>query len=564
MRFLRGCVDLRDWGVRDRDGRPKSQYTNEMLWQVIDGLRRPLTLTRGWADKHLVGEETVYYRSCRRADTALLMIDVDAHHGQTDAWDAAELLLHLCFPGQYVEESTNRRGYHIYVRVELAGSRRQFNRRLAVLQNALGHLLVDHNLASTVEVKGACTLLRYDFVADEELTWLEKQGHVNTSAGRWRRARKADMPGGLFWRVPTGIWHRPPLAKLPRLSNGLDALAKLESSPVLSTVDIKGIADLAYMGGDWATSATQDVPLLDQDQLQVRLTRLLGSDVAVAVAPAAGLRPTGKSGYTHTGCISHASPDALVRTRTAAFRLARQLARVPTLDELQDFYAANGYAHGAADVDRAQRMRSVLKFLDEVFDPNFAWPGFQSRLRDLLEAINAHVTPEHHNGSGYDRRIADGELAVLMYVVERGSFDRSQPARLLWTLPLESVTAMAATLRAGGCDCGTWPPNKFYAAKKVLERAGLITRFDDAYSPRGKHGVAQRYYIGPNAPLFAAFADHCSQDHPQVLRVNGNRLLVSRPYDGNTTEVISEIPARIYVSPHGLGRSCAAPRRTVS
>ena len=53
------------------------------------------------------------------------MIDIDAHNGEPDAWDAAKCIIDNYCPGAYVERSTHGKGAHIYIVLHVGFIRRQ-------------------------------------------------------------------------------------------------------------------------------------------------------------------------------------------------------------------------------------------------------------------------------------------------------------------------------------------------------------------------------------------------------------------------------------------------------
>lgn len=67
---------------------------------------------------HLDKRETFYYISKRgnqdRADRILLMLDIDAHSGQTDSEQVAQWVRANYIPNSYIEPSTNGLGRHLY------------------------------------------------------------------------------------------------------------------------------------------------------------------------------------------------------------------------------------------------------------------------------------------------------------------------------------------------------------------------------------------------------------------------------------------------------------------
>ena len=554
MRFLRSSVDMIDWGYRVGSDKPLRKHEEEYLWACLEGHRKPSSFTRNGAAQHLAGEQTYYYVSSRRADTMLLMIDVDAHDGQTDAWDVVEFLTHAGgpFADQYVEQSTNGEGYHIYARLRCPGTRFRFNAKLNVLEDALGVLLDENNFESNIEVHGTYSLLEYAFHRPEVVQAWVDDGLISLEEGIWKHARLTNTPTGPQWRVPCAIGNRGKLAKLPRLDNGSreKAMGLLEEASVLLEPALLQVVRDADMVDEWMATGHQGPA-----SITGRTAGLTPAVMNEQVRPESVLNSAGRQGSEkvsciHTGCVSQDHPDALVRSHAAAFALARILGQPPTLEELESFYVENGYATGPATASRRTRLRDVVKFVSSVWDPDLSRLGFQARLDALMVAVQAHVQPEHREDVCYDRHVADRELAFLLYVVERGTFDRTQSAERIWTLPSQSVQAFAGRLKSDGVEIGGWSNrNKFTSAKQILERAGLIHRFDHLFLAKGPvHGVGMRYHIGPNHPMYLNFVGFCRAQPPTVRRVNHSRVAVLRPFDGATTEAMAFVPAQIRIS----------------
>ena len=461
MRFLRQSIDMVDWGFRGDGRSTPRKHDDDHLWACREGHRKPYSMTRAMAAQHLSGTQTYYYISSRRPDTMLLTIDVDA---QSDTWDVVEFLTHAGgpFAEQYVEQSTNGRGFHIYVRLRCPGTRFRFDAKLNVFENALGSLLAENNFASTVEVHGTHSLLEYAFHPPEVVaSWLD-DGQISLERGIWKHARRIDTPVGPKWRVPCAIGDRGKLAKLPRLDNGSPGKAPrtLEEAPVLLEWVILRIVGEADRIDDWDAAG-----YYGPTSIRSRPTgqKLLVSNQPVsqeAVLEPTDRQQSGESRCMHTGCVSQDDPGALVRSHATAFALARHLGRPPTLGELELFYVENGYSTGAPTASRRSRLRSVVTFVASVWNPNLNRVGYQSRDDELVAAVQNHVQPEHREDICYDRNIGDRELALLLYVVERGTFGRTRPAERIWTLPAQSVRAFADRLKAEGVEVGGWVNRK--------------------------------------------------------------------------------------------------------
>jgi hypothetical protein len=156
-------IDRHDWGEwNEKEKRPKYAATNDRLeWWFKKITYAPQRFTRTTLKLHLGRRRKMYYTSARKSGFALVCIDVDAHHGQTDAFETAMFILARYFPLAYLEPSP--RGMHIYVLVRVGRCRRwKFNFLLDHLQENLRAVLVEHKFASTVEVLGGFTVVEQD------------------------------------------------------------------------------------------------------------------------------------------------------------------------------------------------------------------------------------------------------------------------------------------------------------------------------------------------------------------------------------------------------------------
>lgn len=156
-------IDRYDWGEwNERDKCPKPAATNDRLEFWFKKLAYPpQCFTRTTLKSQIDRSRKIYYTSRRQSGFALVCIDVDAHHGQTDAFEAATFIRSNYFPLAHLEPS--RRGFHVYVLVRVGRCRRwKFNVLLAHLQENLRSVLVENNFESTVEVLGGFTIVEQD------------------------------------------------------------------------------------------------------------------------------------------------------------------------------------------------------------------------------------------------------------------------------------------------------------------------------------------------------------------------------------------------------------------
>lgn len=152
-------IDRYDWGFWNRKQKcPTYSLCDDALSMFYSGVRYwPQKLTRTGVQKHLHRVDKLYYTPSRKSHVALVCIDIDGHHGQTDALDAALYIRDTYFPGSYLEASN--RGHHLYVLVKVGRCRRwKFTRLLGYLELNLRSVLLENNFESTVDVVGTHTI----------------------------------------------------------------------------------------------------------------------------------------------------------------------------------------------------------------------------------------------------------------------------------------------------------------------------------------------------------------------------------------------------------------------
>lgn len=468
--WLEEHTDLEDWGcMSPRDG-IISANTTARLEAALERRCWPQRLCKRLVQRHLNGSDTLYYRSRRGASVQVLMLDFDAHNGETDVVDLTLHVLGL-LPGVYVEPSTHYTGLHGYLHVAPGSTPRVlFNRLVGLFAEALAAIAAENNYRAKVEVKGTCTT-------------------VMCQSGR------------------LSIRTRGTLAKIPRLAGGERDLRALLASPVFTVADLRRVVDMAPpdlgLADAWvaAIHAWYGLPQLVPAHLQCK-----GSDKRGSHAPqCANVKYKGCVGepdYGHRRGLAWAervadNPDALARTREAGFVLARSLGRAPSAEELGIFYEQQGLHTGPAKSNtRARRMKAVAQFVEDGFDPGAGAGGYTEHAPALLEAVRLHVKPEHREGTCYRWRITDEDLVVALYVVTKGAF-RGHPE-----CGNGSIEKMFTALKGQGVIRRSCDRNKAVAMKTILERASLIVCIDEGYIV-GVKGKA--YGPGPNHPRYAEY-----------------------------------------------------------
>ncbi|MDB5294613.1 MAG: hypothetical protein JWO31_596 [Phycisphaerales bacterium] len=140
----------------------------------------------------------------------------------------------------------------------------------------------------------------------------------------------------------------------------------------------------------------------------------------------------------------------------------------------------------------------------------------------LVRAVEAHCGPKAFRVERVVRttgevvvddwtgRLRPEALAVVLFVVTKGSFVRRAYAVDQWTAGVESIRGAFGGLKAARAYQGPIPGTPgLVAAKRVLERAGLIACVDRTYNARaaGGRGVSKKYSVGPSHPRYAEFVE---------------------------------------------------------
>ena len=472
-------IDPYEGGIRKLiRGRWEPRPMN-LKWQIEDKRHgHPKRFSRTHLAEHLRGAETYYYRSHRGGGQVLIMIDVDAHLGQRDAGAVAEAIEQFYLPGCYHEPSTNGVGRHVYavVRFDPYTQRRRVNRWLKGVSVALAELMKEQGFQANVcGIYGTFT-----------------EWEVDPSTGT--RVITENGMGGF--------------GKLPQLPNGDRDMDRLEAAPV------------------YAPDALNEA-VRDYKRLRERRTgRSPTPWVAVADGPAAAKHETRRR---VEGLFRGMDPqDPRSRATHAVMHLARELGRLPSVEESRSFYEAHGLATVHTGGDRAPEVRRrerrldvAIEFVGRTFDPAKTM-GQKYHPEVLLPIIRQHVRPEHlaAQGLSYKKEINEEDLAIALYVIERSSFDRKADRSEQWTCGKDRIIEMFATLKAAGVTArGGKNPNKAVSCRRVLERAGLAEMIDGSYvigSKGAKTGTAwdsvgvkgrcRRWVVGHRHPRRAEWA----------------------------------------------------------
>lgn len=325
-------IDRYDFGVTNKKSGTVTQVNEnwklEGFYQSSPGIF-PQKLTRTLLDKHLTGTEKIHVIPSRSTGFALMCIDIDAHEGQQDAYEAACWARSTYFPHCYLEPS--RRGYHLYLLCRVGHCPRwHWNHIVAHVEVALQSLFVENAFESTVEVRSSFSLV-----------------HDGT------------IEHGRF-------------AAAPCLPNRQSDLNQLERMPVYLPRAFKQL----HLDGELSRELAEEL-YVDHQQS----------------GPEPEGQTTVPDGYVSwkSNAMPH-SPCAWDRMKRACFDYTTIYRQIPTPDELLEHYRTT-YDTNEGDHRRIKRAKQAIKYRQKTFDPSKAGDGgFKAILPELLKAIQTHAT----------------------------------------------------------------------------------------------------------------------------------------------------------------------------
>ena len=482
-KFLYPLIDRYEFGVKGRgDKKPRFAYRAEQLdaargSDCFRGVRR-LTMTQ--LQSHLSGEQTFFFTSRAAAPNHLLMIDVDAHGGETDAWDAAQWIVDSFFPGAYWEPSTNWLGAHVY-------------------------LVADH--------WGMHRKLFNDFVWDGPNSFARYLAAVVADEGF--EAKVCSVYGTCGRKEDGGIVERGRLGKVPRPKDDA-GLLRLVNMPTFDLMDMKAVVTEAHERGivldASAWVATRSDGASSRGERDIPVNRL-------------STRPSGT--FAAEKMRSSSAWDRSIGTTAY---LSQQLGRMPEVREVAEVYEERGLATGDADRDRERRHARAIRSLDRSFDPakatgySYVVGQYVPDLARLLTTADLEVAARD---AGYPRKVTHADMDVALGFHVKQTLNTPERQELRFTVPVDGLIGWFRSLKASGQTARSCNYGKARAVRLALLRAGMITVLDDDYRPRFRSpdglGVAKKWGLGENCPQFADFvlamsgsatANRSSGSHP--------------------------------------------------
>ena len=476
-RWLYQYIDRYAYGLKPPDQiKPFRRYKDTRLdvaKQSGYGLRHLEKLTMTHVEKHLFGDTRYYYISKPSSHCHLLMVDIDAHDGEQDAWNAAQWLTEMFFPGAYWEPSTNWAGAHLYLLCE-AGywKRSKFNEIVSGAGNSLAKYLravvADEGFEARVcGVYGTCP--------------------VRNKEGRTIKAGS--------------------LAKVPR-PRTVEDMDRLRWMPCFNWLAWRSVIDEARSRGIRLEDGIGGVEVAECHARQQ-------SEGADDNYPCNILSTRFHQNTTTDMLQSHC---AWQRSKGTVMVLAQELGRLPGVNEVAAVYEQLDLGSGEADRDRIRRHARAINIVAQTYDPGKAQKQ-RYQVGQYLPVVTKLLTYEDlwraTTDAKYPRRLTHDDLDIgLGYHVVRslGVQDRSEQE---FTAPVDGMIKWFRKLKDKGLISRSCNYGKVRAIRLGLLRAGLILVLDVNYTPAAladnNVGIAKKWGLGENCPEYGEYAEKHEQ-----------------------------------------------------
>ena len=441
-KWLYEFIDRYVYGYYDiAEQTPKYSTSRECIESFLinpRGLGKYLSkINRNDIEKHIQGnvEDTKYYTTWSGSKTALLMIDIDAHEGQTNAIQVAEWVKDNYFPEAYYEPSTHGLGVHMYILVSLVFNnkpfiRAEFNDRIRAFAIALKSLVAD------------------EFPSDSAI--------VDSVRGTisWKTRDKKINFGGL--------------GKIPR-PRTIEEAKRLVSMPIYTMLDIQKVVQ------DWNERFTEQHKVKTVDWGEI-------------VSP----QPTKQRTRTEIMKTNLSLYEKLYRdnpnTRVfnATCELYRKLKRMPTVDEVHAFYCEVGLNTG--DDTKGKRLKRISQAIVKCgkrFNPNIKENSYDiSRYQpgEYIEILKSRLSEQDLKSTRYRRKIRYEDLDYFLHVLSDALIhDNLGNSHLFCSVSANLFKQAYLEAKTHGLLKSKADNSKIAAMRGLCVKAGLMTITDSSW-----------------------------------------------------------------------------------
>lgn len=283
---------------------------------------------------------------------------------------------------------------------------------------------------------------------------------------------------------------------------------------IQTTLEIKGYPATYQPNGVFIRGPMIKIPMLRTEELFDDFCSIESIELELFEQVAKDFEEEAQAGevitdYGHAAHIRGFS-DARNRWIGSAQFLARQLTRIPTVDELEAFYVNNHlYSPPLVDPQRRDHLAEAIELVAKDFAPEKC----RSRrygLGDYLPLVRKHINQEDIDTAicltirkVKDRRpFTHTDLDICLGFHTTTAFEKVKPDRYWQTCPSSGIEGLFATLKEQGKHDRTANKHKVRAMRRALVNADLIQCLDDKWHFRNGKGRSQLWGLGEKHPLY--------------------------------------------------------------
>ena len=216
--------------------------------------------------------------------------------------------------------------------------------------------------------------------------------------------------------------------------------------------------------------------------------------------------------------------DAFTRTRNSIQKLSRELGRVPSYEEWNEYYEMNECNTGDEKDNRKERYDAVAPYVEQTFDPSliegiYKYGDFIDDLRNDITEVKIKKIIQSID---YDGKITYGDLDVGLGAHWMANRTNHQYMNEL-CVPRDTITALFKKLKEQNIIRRSCNNNKVKAIREVLLKMKYIKMVDIYYKHGKKEKISQKWGMDVNFPKYNDYKIFCGEFEKTALRIKKYR-----------------------------------------
>ncbi|MHB9070253.1 MAG: bifunctional DNA primase/polymerase [Sedimentisphaerales bacterium] len=495
-RFISPFIDKYNWGSVTPDGTKSFHYSEDWIYKTpyksyikLKEKPRPGKYRDISLQDHLDGRNNpdlfVFYTSNPYSDLCLLCGDLDPIPGYNfdDCLKALHYIKNTFFPDIYWEQSTTGRGIHFYIIIDFSSFVPHCGNLYNTFhRNNCNHIieLYSELLSSVVNSMFFCKFDR--FCGTYPVYSYPLSNHIFKERGCLGKLPCPQSNGDSIVLVNTLVLSYEDLGRCwdymqelligSNSSNNPDKTCKSTSSPLLP---------LNILGRDFSYITKNDEKL------------------------------------------EHHS--AWERTVNSIMKLSREIGRIPSYEEWNEYYIKNNCNTGEETEKRINRFKSAVKTVEKTFDP--AKIGNIYKYGDFLDCLLKDITQEEINRivkehTNYRYKITHQDLDIGLGAHWMSVRTHMQYGKQL-SVPRNTIPSLFKALTKKRIIKRSCDLSKAKAIRFVLQHIKYIKLIDPYYSFKKGDHISQRWGMDEKFPKYNDYQLFCRDAEEIALDIKKMR-----------------------------------------